>query len=263
MWTDVTDSKGYFSAKLSSGRYKIVVTAQGYIFPSSIIFGKDDYPLKDVYHGEYFEVKENEELNFSVPLDPRDVSKFKAWKEILKGRIRVLLNILNILLFVVGLIFAIYAFSKDPYWLTLLILLLYIPSLILMIRGIFKERSKYGVVKDTDGNAVSSVVIGLRELEFNRIVLKRVTDNMGKYRMLAESGRYRLEVLDTNYKVVEIEDGSEILVDKDEEWITKNIVVSKIGKVYVLKKVTFHWYYSLFIYLWCMAQLVEQTALNR
>lgn len=231
VWTDVTDSKGYFSARLSSGRYKIVVTAQGYIFPSSIVFGKDDYPLKDVYHGEYFEVKENEEFNFSIPLDPRDVSKFKAWEEILKGRIRVLLNILNILLFVVGLIFAIYAFSKDPYWLTLLILLLYIPSLILMMRGTFKKRSKYGVVKDTDGNAVSGVVIGLRELEFDRIVLKRVTDNMGRYRMLAESGRYRLEVLDTNYKVVEIEGDSEILVDKDEEWITKNIVVSKIGKV--------------------------------
>jgi len=49
--------------------------------------------------------------------------------------------------------------------------------------------------------------------------------------MLAESGRYRLEVLDTSYKVVEIEGDSEILVDKDEEWITKNIVVSKIGKV--------------------------------
>ena len=86
-------------------------------------------------------------------------------------------------------------------------------------------------MEDTDGNAVSSVVIGLRELEFDRIVLKRVTDNMGRYRMLAQSGRYRLEVLDTNYKVVEIEGDSEILVDKDEEWITKNIVVSKIDKV--------------------------------
>ena len=105
----------------------------------------------------------------------------------------MLLNILNILLFVVGLIFAIYAFSKDPYWLTFLILLLYIPSLILMVRGTFKRKSKYGVVKDTEGNTVSGVVIGLRELEFDRIVLKRVTDNMGRYRMLAESGRYRWE----------------------------------------------------------------------
>lgn len=81
------------------------------------------------------------------------------------------------------------------------------------------------------GILVSGVVIGLRELEFDRIVLKRVTDNMGRYRDVAESGRYRLEVLDTNYKVVEIEGDSEILIDKDEEWITKNIVVSKIDKV--------------------------------
>ena len=222
--------KGIFQQNLVVEGIKLLLLHKG-IFSFFNCFGKDDYPLKDVYHGEYFEVKENEEFNFSIPLDPRDVSKFKAWEEILKGRIRVFLNILNIFLFIVGLIFAIYAFSKDPYWLTLLILLLYIPSLILMMRGTFKKRSKYGVVKDTDGNAVSSVVIGLRELEFDRIVLKRVTDNMGRYRMLAESGRYRLEVLDTSYKVVEIEGDSEILVDKDEEWITKNIVVSKIGKV--------------------------------
>jgi len=231
VWTDVTDSKGYFSARLSSGKYRMVVTAQGYVYPSSIVFGKDDYPLTNVYRGEYFVVEENEEFNFSIPLDSKDVSKIKALGEIAKGRIRVLLNILNILLFVIGLIFAIYVFSRDPYWLTFLILILYIPSLILMISGTFKKRGKYGVVKDVEGNPVSGVVIGLRELEFDRIVLKRVTDNMGRYRIFAQSGRYRLEVLDTSYKVIEIEGDSEILIDKDEEWITKNIVVSKIDKV--------------------------------
>ncbi|HNW33252.1 MAG TPA: hypothetical protein PKL44_03350, partial [Candidatus Dojkabacteria bacterium] len=231
VWTDVTDSKGYFSARLSSGKYRMVVTAQGYVYPSSIVFGKDDYPLTNVYRGEYFVVEENEEFNFSIPLDSKDVSKIKALGEIAKGRIRVLLNILNILLFVIGLIFAIYVFSRDPYWLTFLILILYIPSLILMITGTFRKRDKYGVVKDIEGNLLSGVVIGLRELEFDRIILKRVTDNMGRYRIFAQSGRYRLEVLDTSYKVIEIEGDSEILVDKDEEWITKNIVVSKIGKV--------------------------------
>ena len=231
VWTDVTDSKGYFSARLSSGKYRMVVTAHGYVYPSSIVFGKDDYPLTNVYRGEYFVVEENEEFNFSIPLDSKDVSRLKALGEIAKGRIRVLLNILNILLFVIGLVFAIYVFSRDPYWLTFLILILYIPSLILMISGTFKKRSKYGVVKDVEGNPVSGVVIGLRELEFDRIVLKRVTDNIGRYRMFAQSGRYRLEVLDTSYKVIEIEGDSEILIDKEEGWITKDIVVSKVDKV--------------------------------
>lgn len=231
VWTDVTDSKGYFSARLSSGKYRMVVTAQGYVYPSSIVFGKDDYPLTNVYRGEYFVVEENEEFNFSIPLDSKDVSRLKALGEIAKGRIRVLLNILNILLFVIGLVFAIYVFSRDPYWLTFLILILYIPSLILMISGTFKKRGKYGVVKDVEGNPVSGVVIGLRELEFDRIVLKRITDNMGRYRMFAQSGRYRLEVLDTSYKVIEIEGDSEILIDKEEGWITKDIVVSKVDKV--------------------------------
>lgn len=58
--------KGIFQQDLVVESIKLLLL-QGYIFPSSIVFGKDDYPLKDVYHGEYFEVKENEEFNFSIP----------------------------------------------------------------------------------------------------------------------------------------------------------------------------------------------------
>ena len=230
VWSDVTNSKGYFSARLKAGEYKIVVRAPNYIYPSTIIFGKEDYPLTNVYHGEVFEITDETELNFAIPLDPVEVSKFRVWREILWGRIKVIVNILHILLFVVGLVFAIYLYSNNPYWLTTLVLILYIPSFFFMIRNVFGKRDRYAVVRDLEGNPVEGVIVGLRELEFDKLVLKRVTDSRGRYRMLIGEGRYRLEIMDTGYKVESIEGDSEILVEKDEQWILKDIVISKLKK---------------------------------
>lgn len=228
VWSDVTDGKGYFSARLKPGKYKIVVRAQGYNFPSNIIFGKEDYPLTNVYHGEEFEISDELELNFSIPMDPLEASKFRIWREILWGRIKTIVNILHILLFVVGLVFAIYLYNRNPYWLTLTILLLYIPSFFLMVRNIVGKRERYGIVKDTKGNPVNGLVVGLREAEFDKVVAKRVTDARGRYRILINRGRYYIEVLDTGYKVEHIKGDSEILIEKDDTWVTSDITVSKI-----------------------------------
>lgn len=228
VWSDVTDGKGYFTAKLEAGKYRIVVRAAEYIYPSTIIFGKDDYPLTNVYHGEFFDIDDNTELNFSIPLDPKEVSNFRVWREILWGRIKVLVRILHILLFVIGLILAIYVYSKNPYWLTLLILLLYVPSFLFMIRKVFTRRTRYGIVRDLEGNPVEGVVVGLRDMEFEKLVLKRVTDQRGRYRMLVQEGRYRLEVLDTALRVESIEGDSEILITRREGWVAREIVVSRI-----------------------------------
>ncbi len=230
IWSDVTNGKGYFSARLEAGKYRIVVRAVNYTFPSTIIFGREDYPLTNIYHGEEFERLEETELNFSIPLDPNEVSKFKIWREILWGRIKSIVNVLHILLFLIGLVLAIYMYSRNPYWLTTLVLILYIPSFFLTLRNIFSKRDRYGTVRDTEGNPVEGVVVGLREREFDKVTVKRVTDRHGRYRMLVDSGNYKLEILDTSLKVEEVEGGSEIPLEKDEQWIRKDIVVSRLEK---------------------------------
>ena len=230
IWSDVTNGKGYFSARLEAGKYRIVVRAVNYTFPSTIIFGREDYPLTNIYHGEEFERLEETELNFSIPLDPNEVSKFKIWREILWGRIKSIVNVLHILLFIIGLVLAIYMYSRNPYWLTTLVLILYIPSFFLTLRNIFSKRDRYGTVRDTEGNPVEGVVVGLREREFDKVTVKRVTDRHGRYRMLVDSGNYKLEILDTSLKVEEVEGGSEIPLEKDEQWIRKDIVVSRLEK---------------------------------
>lgn len=230
VWSDVTDSNGYFVAKLKEGKYRIEVRAPDYTYPSNIVFGREDYPLINVYHGEYFQIINEKELNFAIPLDPKEASKFKIWREIVWGRIKVFINILHILLFIVGLVLAIYLFSENPYWLTFLVLTLYIPSFFFMIRNIFAKRERYGIVTDLNNNPIEGVVVGLREMEYEKVVNKRVTDSRGRYRMLVGEGRYRLEIMDTGYRVEKIEGDSEILIEKKEEWVVRDIVISKIEK---------------------------------
>jgi len=74
------------------------------------------------------------------------------------------------------------------------------------------------------------VSVALREAEFDKVVIKRVTDENGRYRILANKGRYYLEVLEASYKVESIEGDSEILLEKDDKWIVNDIIVSKIEK---------------------------------
>ena len=230
VWSDVTDGRGYFSAKLKEGKYRIEVRASDYTYPSTIIYGKDDYPLSNVYHGEFFEINQESIPNFSIPLDPKEVSTFRVLREIVWGRVKVLFSILHTLLFIVGLVLSIYMYVKRPYWLTALVLFLYLLSFLFMIRKVFTKRVKYGVVRDIDSNPVEGVVVGLRDMEFEKLILKRVTDSHGRYRILAPRGRYRIEVLETGYKVESIEGDSEVVIEKREDWVKRDITVSKIER---------------------------------
>lgn len=227
VWSDVTDSKGYFSASLRDGKYRIVVRVPGYLYPSNVVFGKEDYPLTNVYHGEEFTITSDDEPNFAVPLDPLEISKLRISFETIWARFKFLINILHVLLFVFGLVFALYTYYNFPSTLSLIVLLLYIPSFFFILRYIFVVSDEYGIVKNKDGERLEGVVVGLRESEFDKIIAKRVTDSRGRYRFLVDEGRYYIEILDTGYKVEDIESGDEVLVKK-EELITRDIVLSRI-----------------------------------
>jgi hypothetical protein len=71
---------------------------------------------------------------------------------------------------------------------------------------LFKKELEYGVVKDDKGQALSNIAVGLRDKEYGRIIAKRNTDGKGRYRFIVDRGEYELEILDTEYEVVEIEE---------------------------------------------------------
>lgn len=206
VWTDVTDSRGLFELSLSHGIYKLRVVARGYEFPSTTIFGKKDYPLENVYYGEEFEVKDGVVPEFSIPLDSTEMGWVDRIVTALRGRFRGVYKVFSVLLFIFGLIFSVYTYNLSPNWFNFAIILVYIPAFVLVIRGLFKKELEYGLIKDDKGEPLSNIAVGLREKEFGRIIAKRNTDGKGRYRFIVDTGNYELEILDTEYEVIEIEE---------------------------------------------------------
>lgn len=228
VWSDVTDSNGDFDAELEDGKYTIVVRNSRFKYPSNIVFGSEDYPLENVYHGEVFDVVKGNPITFAIPVDPLEVSMFRRIVEGIWGRFKFVLNILHLLLFVGGLVLSIYLYSTYGGWLNFIVILLFIPSFFLLVRNIFNRKPKYGVIRDTDGNRLGDIVVGLREVEFEKLIAKRVTGKDGKYRFFINEGRYDIEILETGYRVEDIKEGENVEADKGNYLVARDITLSKI-----------------------------------
>lgn len=232
IWTDVTDNRGFFNLALRDGVYKLEASSNKYSFPSKVIFGKADYPLENVYHGEEFTIKNGIVPEFSIPMDSIDLNWFRRLLITANSRTRVLFKVLSVILFLFGLIFSVYTYHINSNIFNFLIIVLYIPSFLLVTKALFKKGLEYGVVKNEEGEVLSDVAVGLRDVEYKRIVAKRITDGKGRYRFIVDMGVYNIEVLDTEYEVVSIEkkdvkhlsDGS-VLIALDV--LVKRIVVEK------------------------------------
>lgn len=230
VWTSVTDSNGYFrTPELEDAEYHIKVTAPNFTFPSKIVFGKTDFPLENVYHGDPFLTREEKIPNFSIPMDQKDLSESRKRRAIFFSRTKVLWRILHILLFIFGLTLSISALLTTQVWWNYLMVLLYIPPLISILYSFFGKKDKYGVVKDTDKKEVEGAIIGLTEKEFGKLISKRVTDNLGRYKFVVNKGIYELSVLNSDLKFVEEEKHSNLKIEEEGgEILAPNITVKRL-----------------------------------
>lgn len=228
-WTDVTDGNGNFRAPdVENGPYYIKVTARGYKFPSKIVFGNTDYPLTDIYYGAYFAVNDKKIPNFSIPLDKIEIKQSEILFQKFISRIKWLLTPLQVIIFVAGLIYAIYAVYTTPIWWNYLIITLYIPATIAMLFSWLGKREKYGHVKDEAKHLVKGLVIGLYDKEFGTLVAKRVSDELGKYRFIVGKGNYYISLLTPGYYIKSSNNVSDIIVKgKEAEAICPNIEIEK------------------------------------
>lgn len=230
IWTDVTNQFGYFKTiDIENGEYYMTVSASGYSFPSKTIFGSSDAPLENIYHGEVFKPSENSVPKFAIPLDKVEVEFSVKLKEKIVYFLKLVLHLLNLVIFLAGLVVSIYAVYINPIWTNYLILVVYIFSAVITVTPILTRREKYGFVTDEKGNKLKGVEIGLFESDFNRLVYKRVSDEQGKYRFVADKGNYYLSVLNPEYSIIDNGNISNIKVKKDSgEIIKPNIVVRRI-----------------------------------
>ena len=227
--TAVTDSSGKFSGNLSEGNYTISVTKRGYEFPSRFVKG-EDYPIQNVYNGTLAVYGNNAEVQLAIPIDRK---KMKGSSKVLlatRGILQKILPVLNIVLFCVGITIYVYMYSKYPSTGNLLIGLIYIPALFFLLRSVFGVAGKHGKVVDEKGKGVEGVSVVMKDVEFNRVVSKRITEKNGRYRFITNKGVYKLDIEDENYVLKDISTVKEISV-KDNGIVGKKIVVKNLNFV--------------------------------
>ncbi|KKR06470.1 MAG: hypothetical protein UT34_C0001G0511 [candidate division WS6 bacterium GW2011_GWF2_39_15] len=228
-WTDVTDVYGAFNVELPKGRYKLLVKKGGYKYPTELIKGMIDYPLEPIYKGDLIRLSRKEDLNVIIPLDPLKVDRSRALSISARSRISFLLKLLHFVVFMSGLIFAIYAVTRYQTTMNFIIICLYIPAVIMLFSTLFGNRVKFGEIRDVKGKTVPNLVIAIKELKFDRYVGKRITDRLGRYRFIMYKGAYELELVSSEYKVVKYEDGSGVIniSEKGSKVIAKDITVRR------------------------------------
>ncbi|MBD3329581.1 hypothetical protein GF357_03750 [Candidatus Dojkabacteria bacterium] len=194
--TDVTDVYGAFTSRLDKGSYKIVVNCGKYKFPSVVVVGRTDFPWENVYHGETITLDKESEPNLAIPLDPINPDKSRYYQAMLKSRFAAVMKIFLFIVMLLGFVVSIYLFRKYPNFWNFAVILLYMITFVTGIKTFLDNPLKFGVVESIVGRHEPNLQVGLKELEFDRIISKRVTDENGLYRFVVPPGKYKLEVLE-------------------------------------------------------------------
>ena len=164
-----------------------------FIFPSSIITEIIDPPTYNIYQNS-FKVGQKQEIEIAVPIDSiENTTDSKIFRKVIVSKI---LLWLSILLLICGILFSIYMCVTYPTFINYFISSLYLIPLSTMLFIISKDEIKYGTVTDSQGRKVAGVSIFLKEMEFGRIVQRRVTNERGEYRFILDKGTYQLIVGD-------------------------------------------------------------------
>jgi hypothetical protein len=119
-----------------------------------------------------------------------------------------ILNIVFTVLFVLGFGMTVLSLLTQPRALSWVLLVLYVLSVLVLIYLRVKESGSYGKVVTQDGTPVKGVEIGLRELEFDTLYAKRVSNENGKYRFIVPEGKYRIESLNDSYVFVGLKENT-------------------------------------------------------
>ncbi|MBI2357053.1 fibronectin type III domain-containing protein [Candidatus Dojkabacteria bacterium] len=125
---DITDGKGRFTGNFDTGRYRIIVSRKGYLFPSIIVKKDVDEKYERVYRGNVVIVSKRNPMNISIPIDPMDMMSKEVKSERAKLKAIHLIKYLNLLVTLLGLVVAIHTFERSTNLFNLILLLFYIPA---------------------------------------------------------------------------------------------------------------------------------------
>lgn len=224
--TEVTNQFGIFEANLEkSGGYKIKVMARNYLFPSNIIRSEEDGIYQNIYTGGSFDYDPSVPINYSIPIDPLESGSREYTKAIFLNKVSAFFSKLQTILLILGFIFAVVSYVNNASILNIAVLGIYVLIGIISLVIYIKNRKKYGIVTDVNNQKLSNFTILLKELEFGKIHSQRITDEQGRYRFIVPGGKYRIELANSSYQIINQED---VNIDTNNEKIS---VVNKNLKI--------------------------------
>lgn len=220
----VSDRNGDFNASIREKDIRIEVSKNRYIFPSSFVTEKTDYPLQNVYLGRNMKLKNTQVNIVSIPLDKKgDKIFFKLLN--IAGSVFLLLTIL---LFLFGFFFSVHLLSKSLSVSSFVLFLIYLLDILLFVKYLIQKHQRYGYVKDESSNPVEGIDVVFRDSKSQKILYRRVSDIYGRYCLRLEKGSYTIDILNTDYDLTAVEDGREFVLEEIES-CTKDLIVSKRG----------------------------------
>jgi len=201
-----TDLDGRFGFLDRPGRYTIRSQKTHYQFPSKLVTGTKDSIFDNVYHGETFEVRSDD--NIIAPNIPMDQLAYDWNQEEKKrmgvGKFNVRLDVvitkLLQLLFWGGLLAVVLIFLASPTVPNGVFVLIY--AFLAWLEKYLPKPHLWGRITSSHTN-VNGLLIELRPASIPTVILgKALTNIEGKFFLKAPPGKYLLEVLsvgqDTN-----------------------------------------------------------------
>jgi hypothetical protein len=197
--TDVTSASGTFSFLVPEGRYYLRVSKPGYLFPTRLILAKRDGKFDAIYSGGDLAITQNQAvISVAVPMDPKEVVE-NSWQRFTRVWQRWFEPI-NRWLLLVGFFLAVLSYSRDPSRLNFVILWLYLAGFAYVFTRGIRIKREYGIVT-LSGNhkPLPQVELNLLDVEYKRLVSRRVSDDRGRYSFMVPPGRYQIKVVTPGY----------------------------------------------------------------
>ena len=200
--TQVTDKEGRFEFLVKPGTYTLGIVKTPYVFPSTLITGKTDDVLLDVYHGEPITItSETQNIHVNIPLDPEDPSKrLIAGLHAMTQRARRVLARVSLPLLVLGtgLSVVLYAFAQTQY--NLLMLLAYVVLAAYQTSILPKAVKAFGTIFDAITlQPVPLALVHIIDPQYQRVLKSRLSDYRGRFTFLPDPGNYELRVVKQGY----------------------------------------------------------------
>ncbi len=198
--TCVTDMEGRYGFLAVPGKFKILASKANYTFPSRLVSGDTDGIFTNLYHGEFFELREDSEVIApNIPMDPAEFDWNQQAKQakVLKYPYRTLL-IKRVVAILFWFVFALAALMEFKYmglnyWLWALLGIYFI----ILACALFAPPLRlWGMILDGAGQPVAGAQLALYSPLLASVVLGKATSyDDGKFLLRTNPGDYILKVM--------------------------------------------------------------------